>query len=359
MITSPAQRALHTSGHIRGLDGLRAIAVIAVVWDHVYFGWEILPISRRGFLGVDVFFVLSGFLITWLLLLEQARTGKVSLGNFFVRRALRIFPLYFAVIGALAIYFYLAPDTSTQRAGFLAELPYHLTFTSNWIVPTSMMGITWSLATEEQFYLVWPVVFALTSAVAVRLSLVTAALIVNQIVNFGWLDSWFGSVGFPYHSLEIMQSTFTPLLLGVMAAHLVHNSQSRLAVQRALGAPVAMVALLMFLLSANWDGDIRGAPRLIIHLAVTVLIVWVFFNERSTAVRFLESRPLAYVGTISYGIYLLHLPVMYVAEIALRRVDLYSPVSLFVAGVVGSIVVAGLSYRYFERPILQLKRRFT
>lgn len=349
-----------SSGHILGFDGIRAIAVLAVIWDHTYFSWEGLPISRRGFLGVDLFFVLSGFLITWLLLVERAKNGSISLLKFYIRRTLRIFPLYFAVIGALAAYFFLAPETSTQREAFLRELPYHLTYTSNWIVPSSMMGITWSLSTEEQFYLVWPLLFVLLASQAARMSILVLLVSANQLVNFRLLDGWFSRVGFPYASLEIVQCTFTPLLLGVIAAHLVHDQYLRRFVERYVSSGyVAVASLTVFLLAANWAGEIRGAPRLVVHVSATILLVWVFVNRKHAAVQILEAKPLAYVGAISYGIYLLHLPVMYVAGLVLDRISMNTPVTLFLAGAGGSIVVAGLSFRFFERPFLNLKSKFS
>src|SRR5687768_5068106 len=138
-----------------GLDGLRAVAVAGVVWHHSYSGLDALPMMRHGFLGVDLFFVLSGFLITTLLLREQQRSGRISLRHFYMRRALRIFPLYYAVLIALTAYFAAAAD-SAQRARYFSELPYHAAYLSNWIDSETMLSITWSLSTEEQFYLLWP-----------------------------------------------------------------------------------------------------------------------------------------------------------------------------------------------------------
>ena len=138
-----------------GLNGMRAIAVTAVVWHHSHPGIAELALTRRGFLGVDIFFVLSGFLITTLLLRERAEFGAISLRQFYVRRTLRIFPLYYAVLLALAAYFTFARQAS-EREAFFAGLPFYLTYTSNWFDASGMMSITWSLSAEEQFYLLWP-----------------------------------------------------------------------------------------------------------------------------------------------------------------------------------------------------------
>ncbi len=200
----------HASSNSRmlGLDGIRAMAVIGVVWHHAHPGFGALPMSRNGFLGVDAFFVLSGFLITVLLLREQAAHGSISLRQFYVRRALRIFPLYYAVLALLALYF-LTVKHSTQGQAFLQALPYHLTFLSNWVPVDSLMAITWSLSSEEQFYLLWPPLLVWLG-VRRALPLLIGFLLLNQAVNFGWLDAVFAGNGVALSHLEILQTTSRP-----------------------------------------------------------------------------------------------------------------------------------------------------
>ncbi|HEY9068052.1 MAG TPA: acyltransferase, partial [Burkholderiaceae bacterium] len=253
---------------IAGLNGVRALAVIGVVWHHGYRGPLPWPILHNGFLGVDVFFVLSGFLITTLLLDEQMATGRISLVNFYARRALRIFPLYYAVLALLAAYFLFAPG-STNAPAFIAELPYHASYTSNWVVLASLMGITWSLSTEEQFYLAWPPLLARLGHGA--LWTLSAFLLLNQLVNFGFLDRWLAAHGLVYASLPILQVTFTPIVLGVALAYAVHAPLCR----RALAQCTAGVRLLgwiaVLLAVANVSGDVRGWPRLAFHLTTTLV----------------------------------------------------------------------------------------
>ncbi|HUR28086.1 MAG TPA: acyltransferase, partial [Planctomycetota bacterium] len=141
--------------HFSALDGIRAISILAVLWHHTAAGLGGIALSSNGFLGVNMFFVLSGFLIVTLILREKDRTGGISLKRFYARRTLRIFPIYYLVIAALLAYVLLVPETGF-RADFLRELPYHLTYTSNWIHSATILAIAWSLAAEEQFYLLWP-----------------------------------------------------------------------------------------------------------------------------------------------------------------------------------------------------------
>ena len=142
--------------HFGSLDGLRCASVLAVVWHHTATGVAWFPASDRGFLGVDMFFVISGFLIVTLLLRERDRTGGISLPRFYGRRTLRIFPIYYGVLAALTFVFLFVRPDGSQAGPFFDYLPFYLTYTSNWAADTGIMFIAWSLAAEEQFYVVWP-----------------------------------------------------------------------------------------------------------------------------------------------------------------------------------------------------------
>lgn len=346
----------HFASRIAGLDGIRALAVCAVVWDHMYVSSATLPVTSRGYLGVDVFFVLSGFLITGLLLREREQKGQISLRNFFLRRTLRIFPLYYSVVALVAIYFVFVPGSSAQRGAYLDELPHHLTYTSNWIDLNTMMGITWSLATEEQFYLLWPLLFFLFGRKAI--ALLVPALLFNQAINFGVLDAWFDSIGFPYAALEIMQCTFTPIILGVMLAFALPSLDTSSAMHKFLTARFSGVALcVLVIVLANWPGEFRGLPRLAFQFVVACTIARVVLTPASTLVRFLDWRPIAFVGGISYGVYLLHVLVIHAVDKGLAFAHFHGTALRFMLTLLGSIALAALSYRYFELPFLRLKEK--
>jgi peptidoglycan/LPS O-acetylase OafA/YrhL len=341
--------------HIPGLDGVRALAVIAVVWHHSHPGFAWLPASANGFLGVDLFFALSGLLITTLLLHEQATHGQISLLNFYARRALRIFPLYYALLGLLALYFLWAP-ASPLRSEFFAALPFHATYLSNWVQPDSLMAITWSLSTEEQFYLIWPPLLVLLGIRS--LPWLLAFLALNQAVNFGFMDGWLRLHGMPYESLDILQATFTPIVLGVLLAFALQNDRANAWLQRVLTTRALWVLAFVALALVNWRGDLRGWPRLGLHVVMTLLLGGLVLNPQHLLVRGLEWRPLAYVGTVSYGVYLLHKPALDGARRLLHKAGVDSPVALFVAGLLLTVAVAAISFRYFERPLLRLKNAF-
>lgn len=345
-----------TAGRFAGLDGIRALAVSAVVWHHTHGPVALLPMSRNGFLGVDVFFVLSGFLISTLLLRERDETGRISLRRFYIRRSLRIFPLYYLVLALLSLYFVAAGSGSSQRAWYLAELPYHATYTSNWVDIKSLMAITWSLSTEEQFYLVWPPLLVLLRRCSIPLLL--AVLGLSQVVNFGVVDSWLASHGLPYSALPILQCTFAPIVLGALLAFVLHAQPLRRQLHQRLPRYMPIIAFALMIAAANIGGDIRGLPRLVFQLASTAFIAAVVLRPSDRIVRILEWRPLAYLGTISYGVYLLHMIVVDVVRRLMAFVDLHADSLVFVTCLIGTIALSAASFRYFERPLLRIKNRF-
>jgi len=354
------QHALHT--RLPGLDGVRALAVTGVVWHHTEPGGAALPslpfgLNLNGFLGVDLFFVLSGLLITGLLLREHAHNGRISLAKFYVRRSLRIFPLYYAVLALLTLYFAGAASSgSTQRSAFLHDLPWLVTYTSNWVPIHELMGITWSLSTEEQFYLAWPPLLAWLGRRALWPLLVFLSL--NQALNLGLLNGWWPALDHARSELAILQATFTPILLGVLLAFALDSPASRATLQRLTDGPALAAWLLLLAALVCWPGDIQGWPRLAFHVVATMTLAGIVLHPSSRIVGALEWKPLAFVGMVSYGIYLLHLIVLDAAQRALSRWHVDLPGALFVVGLAGTVALAALSYRFFERPLLRLKDRW-
>jgi peptidoglycan/LPS O-acetylase OafA/YrhL len=332
-----------------GLDGLRALAVGAVVWHHAHPAIAGVPMSGNGFLGVDVFFVLSGFLITTLLLREHAQSGTVSLRNFYVRRALRIFPLYFLVLAVLGLYYGLGSRSGPAGAAFFADLPWVATYTSNWVEAHSVMAVSWSLSAEEQFYLVWP---PLLAWLGLRRSLapLLAFLLLNQAVNFGALDAWL-----PYERLPMLQATFTPIVLGVLLAFALHGEAGRRRLAALAAGPAPALLALALVAVMNVPGDVRGLPRLAFHLLTAALLAAVVLRPGDGLVRLLEAAPLRFAGKVSYGVYLLHMPVLSVVD-RLGGAAGGQPAWLRFALTLGlTLAVAGASYRWFESPLLRLK----
>lgn len=352
--------AYRQTKYFGSLDGLRCLSIVAVIWHHAAHTSGGPPMLGRGFLGVDMFFVLSGFLIVTLLLRERDAHGQIALGPFYGRRALRIFPPYYALLLAVGILALVSARGQT-RAAFLAALPFYLTYTSNWIVHQAPnMGILWSLAAEEQFYLFWPPVERFLSRGRVLL-VMGVVIAINQAINFGLLDGWLQSrVGVGRNDLSILQATFTPICLGVLIAHALHDPAGHRRAHRLLGgqrAPLALLALLLVLLNVP-NPEIAGVHRLAIQLCMVLLIASCVVREGHILSVPLSWKPVRYVGVISYGMYLYHMWVAHAAGIALKRFGLPKTRYEFAVVLLGTVLVAHLSFRYFETPILRLKRFF-
>jgi peptidoglycan/LPS O-acetylase OafA/YrhL len=356
--TPPKHEEYIARRHFGSLDGLRCASILAVIWHHTTDGVPWYPASHKGFLGVDMFFVISGFLIVTLLLRERERTGRISLRQFYARRTLRIFPAYYAVLVSLSLALLVFAPGANMVAPFFSELPYYLSYTANWIPLQTMMGISWSLAAEEQFYLLWPPIEKWLR----RHSLLVLMLVigVSQLVNFRVIDAWLLDVaGLDYDELPIMQSTFTPISLGVLLAHLLHSRRGfeRVAPwfsHRAAGP----VSLLVLVLLCNYPGNITGWPRLLIHMSMASLLLSCVVREDHDLAWLLRWTPVRRIGVISYGMYLYHLFGRHVAVAALERATLTWPGSLFVLTLVLTIAAAELSYRFYETPFLRLRLRF-
>jgi len=342
----------------RALDGFRFISIIAVVWHHTQSSPHLQPILGRGFLGVDMFFTLSGFLIVTLLLRERERNGSIDLQKFHIRRALRIFPLYYAVLGLVVIGLLLKPVAGMAQP-FYAELPYHLTLTSNWIHLTTFMSVAWSLATEAQFYLIWPPVEKFVKRPAAVLSILAVILVINQLINFHVLDpvllAWIGP---DFSKLEILQATFTPICLGVLLAHILNNAGAYRSLAKLVQANWAPLALMGATLLACNLPDF-GAPlswqRLLIQILMMLTLGSCVIHDGGWLSRGLNYAPIRRIGVISYGMYLLHMPARQAADMILQRLGLASPIALFFLCLVLTIAVSELSFRFYEMPFLKLK----
>ena len=318
------------------LDGLRFLAVVPVVYHHATP--RILEgILGKGPLGVDLFFAISGFLITTLLLRERARTGMVGIAGFYGRRARRILPLYYAVLALTCVRALFLDPASPVRAHFFASLPFYATFTSTWFVDTSvahpiLYAYAWSLAVEEQFYAVWPHVARRGPAVAavVALGLVGVDLAGGRVLS-----------GLP---LAIVSSLRPPLVLGAFAACVLHTERGfgwaiRLVGSR-LAAPLVLGAVV-FSLATSY------VSLLTTQVLLVLLVVACVVREDSGLAEVLRLRPVRHVGEVSYGIYMLHLAAIFVAKKVVSS-EVASGAAVFAIALPLSVALATLSHRYFE-----------
>lgn len=349
------------TAHFASLDGVRCASILAVLWhhsDHAFAGgaW-----AGRGFLGVDMFFVLSGFLIVTLLLRERDRSGAISLRAFYVRRTLRIFPIYYGLLGAMTLAYAIGKPGDPDTGVLLVRLPIYLLYLGNFLsVHAHNLGPTWSLASEEQFYLLWPAIERIVKGRAIYV-LLGVVILANQAVSFGLVDPIIDAIyGGPPHP-EVFDVTFTPIALGVLLAHALHDPRSFARLGAVLGHRWAFAAASssLIILVAFAPADISGWPRLLIQLAMAALLGSLVVREDRPITRVLGWGPIARIGAVSYGMYLFHLFVRHGALTVMSSAGLDGIHGLdFILTAAGTYAVAELSYRFYEKRFLALKERF-
>jgi len=351
----PTQRSARL-GYRPALDGIRAASIAAVLLYHSGF-------LSGGWLGVDIFFTLSGFLITSLLLQEWERSGRIMLRDFYGRRARRLLPALFLAIALVGVLY--AADPSLNPG-----LPYSLEalsvifYSGNWLEAlvhrTDVLGLldhTWSLAIEEQFYLVWPLalLFCLRRHLTAR-SLFVLAL--SLAVTSAVLRAVFWHLGISgvYYRTDARADG---LLLGCAAAVLWSTARARELVHRWTGLPVAIfavavVAVAVLRLGTNGSSTYDGALFLVV-LAAAVVIVHTLAHEGSILTRVLKTHPAVWIGARSYGIYLYHIPIFKAVDAtAIKSAARGWPA--VAAETALTLTVAAASYRWVETPFLQRRR---
>jgi peptidoglycan/LPS O-acetylase OafA/YrhL len=328
---------------IPSLDGIRAISITIVLMAHAshtrYFPWPNWRFNALGSAGVRVFFVLSGFLITSLLMSEQKRSGRISLRNFYLRRAFRIMPVFYVYllfITALAIFRFIKIPGRDLTFAYL----YLSNFRPRQFHLVSQL---WSLSVEEQFYLVWPAMMALTWTRLKFWAPIVAVCVAPALRYY-----MAGNLALePY----VDQSTFTVcdiLATGcLLALHRERLHQS--AIYRALITRTSAVGLLVFacllIESEKFGPHYFQVTQTLLTLALALIIDACMVHAPKT----LNSKAIIQVGTWSYSIYLWH--VLFCVPNGARWWNLF-PVNIFL-----SIVVAYASYRTIELPVLALRAR--
>ncbi len=354
--TTTAER--ETFAYRPALDGLRAIAVLAVVLYHLDYGW-----AGGGFLGVDTFFVLSGYLITSLLLVEHRSTGRISISAFWVRRAKRLLPAVILLLGAVAAYAWLvaaSDQLGTLRGDALATLAY----VANWrfIVDdasyfdlwseASPLRHMWSLAIEEQFYVAWPIVVAALLHLGRGRPWLLGALCgagAGASVVALWLLAGDGDRSRAYFGTDTRVHT---LLIGALLAIALdrHPVTSPASLRRlhAAGTLAGLLMLAAFVFVSD-TGDLfyRGGSPL--FAAAVAVVIAAGVTEQASVVRAALDRPtMRWIGQISYGLYLWHWPLIVWLTPARVGVD---GVPLDAVRVAATFAAATVSYVAVERPI--------
>ena len=355
------------------LDGLRFYAFLGVfvchtlpVEDKFYSGlgmpwpWLWGPVIRSGSAGVDLFFVLSAFLITSLLLRERQQTGGISLRQFYIRRILRIWPLYFLVVTLGILFAHTLPNVwyYTQSLPWYYIAGY-LLFLSNWVyaifgAPQSICAPLWTVAIEEQFYLIWPVVARMLTrrgmmiAGIVTFLFSTASQVAIVLTGLRGGFTYFGSA-----------SRCDSLALGIILALSVDRLPRLTRGLRLLLVAVGLIGLpfssWFTLTNQSCSPAIRVAlGRLIISLASAAILYGCMYSNN----KLLTSGWIVRLGKISYGLYALHFTGLLIVLSLLHPGHGFNLLLAKALGFVMTVLLAFVSYRWVESPFLRLKSRY-
>lgn len=332
-------------GHRPQLDGVRAMAVIFVLIAHS----DLIPHTGIGGpVGVSVFFTLSGFLITTLLLEERQVYGSIKIGSFYKRRFLRLAP---AMVTCVVLSLLILLVNGYGFTDWKLELGT-LTYTSNWVSMggfpslgplgnSSPLGHTWSLAIEEQFYLIWPLVITLTASVPKRRMIVAMGTLCALILV--WRFVLFNN-GADFGRIYFGTDTRADLLMfGAMLAYVLHRSQAREIAPWVVWVGLALIGSTRFM-----TGSFKVC---LVPTAVgigTAVVIYAIVQSRGFAP--FGWRWVRWIGKRSYGLYLYQLPIIVFFVLAVTTAKWIQIVAL-----IATFILAALSYRYIEMPFQRMK----
>ncbi|MGN8070051.1 acyltransferase family protein [Mucilaginibacter sp. 22184] len=357
--------------HFPNLNGIRALAALMVVIAHIElhkgnFNIPRIPhfdVLNLGKIGVTVFFSLSGFLITYLLLEEKKNFGAVNFKAFYMRRLLRIWPLYFLVV---LFGFFIYPGGADKALWLSVLFLPNLAFCLN-LLPAIMDPI-WSIGTEEQFYIFHPHFFRLKKLnhILYALLLFIVFIIAIQVI-FGRIANESSA----YHILHIFlyYARYDNMMIGAVIAVIYYNTKHpefdfkfqrlfNVIFKRWFQAILMMIYIIYLGLYINYD-----IPHGDVLIAFMSSLLIVNLCEAGTSIYSLNHRYLDYIGQISYGIYLLHKFVLFLVLFLVKKYLI--SLGIFIENILiyamttgGTIILASVSYYGYEKPFLKIKKRF-
>jgi peptidoglycan/LPS O-acetylase OafA/YrhL len=346
-------------GHRPELDGIRGLSVLAVIAWHVA-----IPFVKAGNIGVDVFFVLSGFLITTLLLQEWGKTGTIGLKNFYIRRALRLFPVLFVVMLLYGIYafFYEPAETAANTYKYILATLFYV---ANWVqvifgLHHPVLGHTWSLAVEEQFYIFYPLLLLgfLRLKISQRwLLLVFALIIADVFFNRYWI--WQGETSYDQAHMSL-NTRADALLVGCFVSVMVVNGliptkMWMVILVRILSVCSTVLLCWMIVGGISDENFYKYGGATLAAICVGFVLLDLMGRPLKLMQKFLQNPALVWTGRLSYGLYLWHIPVFY----WLGTHDNWSGIQVQGLRFAAVFLVAAASYYLIEQPFLKLKEKYS
>lgn len=364
--------------YFKNLDGLRFLCFLSVFFFHSFhtefehvkkinlFHFIKKDIFGNGNIGVNFFFVLSGFLITYLLIQEKKMNGQINLRNFWIRRVLRIWPLYMFCIVFGFLVFPQLKLVLGQIPNESASIWYYLTFTNNFDVinkglpDASVLGVLWSIAIEEQFYLVWPIILFLLPIK--RYWIAFSVVILTSLIFRAFNDT---PILHEYHTL----SCIGDMAIGSLGAWLIGESDRFKSMFVNLNKYKIFIIYVLFALIFFYRDEllfsssfIRVFERSIIAIIILCIILEQTYADKSFF-KLSNFKTISNLGVITYGLYCLHFIGILIATKVTNLMGVNTKlwqvmISDTTIALAITIIISQLSYRYFEKPFLKMKDKF-
>lgn len=365
--------------YFENLDGIRFFCFLSVFFFHSFhtelqyikdsFSYNFITeqIFKNGYLGVNFFFVLSGFLITYLLILEKKENKQINLGKFWLRRILRIWPLfYFCVIFG----FFIFPQVKLffgQTPNETANIIYYLTFTNNFdfiqngLPDASILGVLWSIAIEEQFYLIWPLILYIFPIK--KFWIPFAIIIVSSLVYRAANDSY---LSHEFHTL----SCIGDMTVGSLGAWLILNFNTFKSKICSLNKSSIFLIYLTFFLIYFFRDEISKESyifRIFERIVIAIPIIFIILEQnysKNSFFKLSKFKLISNLGKITYGMYCLHFIGILITITIMDKINLNTKLwhVIILQTIIAlslTIIISKISFKFFESPFLKLKAKFS
>jgi peptidoglycan/LPS O-acetylase OafA/YrhL len=356
MSTTSTQR----DGTIAGLDGIRAIAVVVVFLSHLPIAITWLETQSwfhqfriAGFLGVNMFFVLSGFLITYKLLTTRHPNGRLALRRFYVSRTARIMPavIVFLVVHFVYAVFFDFPPFGRISDEFIMVAATVFQFANYAVLSNTDLleenGALWSLSVEGHFYIVWPFIVFLLFRVIKKISVAVAVLTAMVPLLYMWLAWIFHNNGYLSAYLRT-DARIVSLVVGALGAVLwLKTTYLSPVFLRMLALPAVLVMVVIHSIADGWDPFVWDGGMALFDIS-TMIVVVALAHGVFPLVGVLTLPSLSWIGKVSYGLYIWQIPVLTVLN---RHASHWPQIVLFVAAVVATLILGAMSYYLVEQPL--------
>lgn len=355
----------HKKIYFGNLDALRTIAFLLVFWQHS-FGHYSKDLNNLGFnqtlankffytggAGVYIFFVLSGFLITYLLFEERKKNRKINLLYFYARRTLRIWPLYYLICFAGIFVF----PAFIDSVSFIGDKILNLSFLNNFdpkVSKSAITGIAWSVAIEEQFYLLWPIIFIFFKGR--YLNIIALLIFIGSSFYVFNAQDYFKQY---YHTF----SNIRFLMIGCLGAILYHNKKSQIKnlINNKKITLFRLISLTVFIFIISPFATPASSFLELIILPLLYLLIIIYLCEKKS----IKNNKLSKLGKYTYGMYFYHPTIILIFKIIFYKLDLqyqnhfWIHLLMIILSLIITVIIAIFSYKYFESYFLKLKNKLT